>query len=414
MQSIFQPKRVSKKSAIEKTVRFVADARTNTIIILGSEDDIARIKALIQMLDKETPRGKGKVHVLYLENATAEDLAKVLQELITKKAATSEKGKRPAIGSENIKITADKATNSLIIMAEQDDFKVLEQIVKKLDITRSMVFIECLIMEVNVNKNFSLGMDWQVLGEGHYENRDGVAGGGYSGKSYLTLDGFTGPESINLPAGASIGLFSEAVEIAGVTFNNIAAIIEAYKKDKDVHIISTPQILTTDNQEPKISVGKNVPFQTTAPTRDNDTYNSFEYRDVGTTLTITPQISRGRFVRLKIAQEVTKLETQIGDVRPTTLKRTIETTVIVKDRSTIVIGGLIDDNVTRTEYKVPFLSDLPLLGWLFYSEGKSTDKTNLFVFITPKVVNTTQEAHTLYKQKKDQLDKIIGGEIPLY
>ena len=140
--------------------------------------------------------------------------------------------------------------------------------------------------------------------------------------------------------------------------------MQAYKKDRDVNILSTPQLLTTDNQEASITVGKNIPFQTTTSTTNNDTYNSFEYRDVGKTLKITPQINKDRMVRLNLSLEVSALESTV-DFRPTTLKRTVETTVMVKDSSTVVIGGLIDDNFAQTEYKVPCLGDIPGLGWLF-------------------------------------------------
>jgi general secretion pathway protein D len=220
--------------------------------------------------------------------------------------------------------------------------------------------------------------------------------------------------------GFSLGIFSEAVTVAGITFPNLGAVVRAFKKDKDVHILSTPQILTTDNEEATITVGKNVPYQTRAETSDaGSDFSYFEYRDVGITLKITPQISKDRMVRLNISLESTKLDELASIVsnandRPTTLKRTIENTVIVKDKSTVVIGGLIDDSFSKTEYKVPCLGDIPLLNFLFKSTSRAGDKTNLFVFIAPHVIENPAEAEEIYQKKKDKIDQIREGNIKMY
>lgn len=409
--NIFQPQKIPKKGAAEPKINFVADERTNTIIILASEVDIARVKQLIKLLDKDIPRGKEKIHVYYLENATSEELAKVLQALPTQKSTAAKGKKETPVVSEDVRITADKATNSLIIMAEKDDYLVLEEIIKKLDIPRAMVYIESLIMEVSVDKDFNLGIEWIAAGETSYQNREGIYGGGFIGGENAGLTAGT------LPAGFSLGVFGEFIQIAGVSFPSISAIVKAYKKDKDVHILSTPQILTTDNKEASIIVGKNVPFQTRSAAESAiETYSSFEYKDVGITLKITPQISKDRLVRLNIYQEVTKLDelATTSNDRPTTLKRTIDTTVIVKDGNTVVIGGLIDDSFSETEYRVPCLGDIPGLGWLFRSKSRSSEKTNLFVFLTPRVLKNPEEAKLIQDEKQDQMDKIIEGEIKLY
>ncbi|MBW1746387.1 MAG: type II secretion system protein GspD, partial [Deltaproteobacteria bacterium] len=162
LSTVFQTRLRPKKGDLGKTVKFVADERTNTIVLLASENETVRIKKLIKLLDREVPRGKEKIRVYYLENATAEDLAKVLQELPAKKQSPAKGKKEAPIISGDVIIKADKATNTLIIMAEKDDYLVLEEIIKKLDIPRAMVYIECLIMEVNVNKEFNLGTEWQA------------------------------------------------------------------------------------------------------------------------------------------------------------------------------------------------------------------------------------------------------------
>ncbi|MBW2100870.1 MAG: type II secretion system protein GspD, partial [Deltaproteobacteria bacterium] len=183
LDTIFRQSKNLKRTGIQKTVKFVADDRTNTIVVLASEVDTQRINDLIKLLDKEVPRGEEKIRVYYLENATAEELAKVLQSLAVKQGSVDKGKKTTPIVSEKVKITADKATNSLIIMAEKDDYLVLEEIIKKLDIPRTMVYIESLIMEVNVEKAYELGIEWSVGEEINIKNSDGVVFGGFSGSN---------------------------------------------------------------------------------------------------------------------------------------------------------------------------------------------------------------------------------------
>jgi general secretion pathway protein D len=411
LSSVFQAAPVGKKAGPQNTAKFVADERTNSLIILASEVETLRIRQLVRMLDTETPSGKEKIRVYYLEYADAEELAKVLQEVPSQAAAGGQGQPAAPVVSEKTKITADKATNSLVIMAESDDYQVLEDIIRQLDIPRPMVYIEALIMEVNANKEFSFGTEWTAAGKATVGDKDAAAGGGFVRP--LEESALPGLAAGGLPAGFSFGVFTEAIEIAGVTFNNLTALINALQDDRDVNIISTPQILTTENQEAKINVGRNIPYQTRTSTTDNETFNSFEYRDVGTILTITPHTSQERLVRLNIGLELQVLESTT-DFRPTTLKRTIDTTVIVQDGNTIAIGGLIDEVNAVNEVKVPLLGDIPVLGWLFKYKSESTQKQNLFIFLTPHVVNNPAEAERMYDQKKKQMDQTQEGNIKLF
>jgi general secretion pathway protein D len=414
LDSIFQEKRRSKAQSTFSETKFVADERTNTIIVMASEVETLRIKRLINMLDRETPRGKEKIHVYYLENANAEDMAKVLQELPTKTTGKGGPQKKLPFVSEDVKVTADKATNSLIIMAGKEDYLVLDEIIKKLDVPRSMVYIECLIMEVNITKEFNLGVQWLAGGTTTIDNKDAAFGGGFEPEVPI-ISGLQ--TTLPSPSGFSMGIFTERITIGGMVFPNLAAIINAYKKDKDVHFLSTPQILTTDNEEASITVGKNVPFQTRSAAETGvETYSSYEYKDVGITLKITPQISHDRLVRLYINTEATKLDEQATTSvdRPTTLKRTVDTTVIVKDTNTVVIGGLIDDSFSETRFSVPCLGDIPFFGYLFKTTAQGGDKTNLYVFITPHVVENPAEAKAILDSKKDEIDKIKEGKIKMY
>jgi general secretion pathway protein D len=199
--------------------------------------------------------------------------------------------------------------------------------------------------------------------------------------------------------------------------------VQAYKYDSDVSILSTPQLLTLDNEEAEINVGSNVPYvtrqdQTNAGVTGATNYSSYEYKDVGVILNITPHINEENFIRLKISQQVTKVTSGVSsDTRipsiPTTLKRTAKTTVVVKDNETVVIGGMIGDSTEDNTNKVPLLGDRPLLGWLFKAKTVKREKTNLYIFLTPHIVRTQQDAASLYQGKRDSMGEVVEGIIKL-
>ena len=406
LMSVFKTKVRRKGAPVSPGVRIVADERTNSLIIAATEYDTVRVKQLVELLDKKIPRGEGDIHVYYLQNANAEDLAKVLTALPAKQARAPAKGKAPIISKE-VQIVADKATNSLVITANKDDYLVLEDVIKKLDIPRRMVYIEALIMEVSVSKDFELGVEWQA-GE-HIGSHDGREIGAF---------GVSAPGNVlsKLSSGFSLGVLGDKISIGEVDFFSLAAVVRAYQTDSDVHILSTPQLLTTDNEEAEIYVGENVPYITRAEvelTTERE-YATYEYKDVGVRLKITPQINQERFVRLKISQEVIKMKKGADPFRPTTLKRTADTTVIVKDNHSLVIGGIIGESLDTASYKVPCLGNIPVFGWLFKSISKKKDRTNLFVFLTPHIIENPAEAKKIYEEKKEQMDRIKEGVIKMY
>jgi general secretion pathway protein D len=418
LSTVFKPTRKRTKGVQDIGVTMVADERTNVIVLLANKLDTLRIKQLITMIDKETPRGKGKIHVYYCEHANAEDLAKVLQEVPTQQSgAAPGKGKAPTpLVSGKVRISADKSTNSLIIVADQEDYLVMAQVIKKLDIPRSMVFIESLIMEVSLDTSLDIGIDWQAFGE----IRDGNVGATFGDNIQPGIDSGSG-EIVNpfRSAGLAVGLISGTTEIAGITVSNIAAIIKAVKTDDEFRILSTPQILTTDNEEARITVGENRPFQTRSTTDPSGgTFESFEYRDVGKILKITPSVTEGRLVRMKISLEVTDVDLTstltTASTLPVTNKRTIDTTVIVRDSQTVVIGGLIDDSTDRTDTKIPVLGDMPVLGWLFRKRTETNQRQNLYIFLTPRVIKSPSEAQQIFKSRREQMGAMEGGGIELY
>jgi len=424
LNTVFKrPVRRAKKGVPSETiVRIVSDERTNSLITLASENDTHKIRKLIKLLDRKTPRGEGDIHVYYLQNANAEDLAKILMSIPSEQKKATKKGKQPVLSKET-QIVADKATNSLIITAKRDDFVVLEEVIKKLDIPRRMVYIEALIMEVSVDKDFKLGVEWRGAkqtgssGGGAIAPFVGSGGLGQDGSytAFPSVDSTTG--AIGFPTGFSMGILGAGIKIGDYLFPTLGAVLQAYQHDTDVHVLSTPQILTTDNEEAEIIVGKNVPYITKKDTTSADIdYTTYEYKDVGVSLKITPQISQDRFVRLNIFQEVTRLIETKGTTEgyPSTYKRTAQTTVIVKDSNTVVIGGLIGDDTTNIGYQVPCLGDIPLLGYLFKSASTKGEKTNLFIFLTPHIIENPEEAKKVYQEKKEEIDRIKEDVIKMY
>jgi len=417
LSSVFQGRTSSGKAGLSKkaVTKIVPDERTNSLVVFATERDAGRIRELIALLDRKIPRGVGKIHVYYLQHANAEDLAAVLMALTLKDKKQGKPGKAPAV-SGDVQIVADKATNSLVITAEMDDYQVLEEVIRKLDISRQMVYIEALIMEVSVNKQFDLGVEWQLADETSYRGGSAATYGAFtSGQGNSpSVDPTTG--AVSLPVGMVLGILGKSISVGGVTFPNISALVRAYKKDSDIYIRSTPQLLTMDNEEAEIRVGRNIPYLTRQETTTAQIdYSSYEFRDVGVILTITPQINQERFVVLKIDQELTQvIEEESSAGLPVTLKRSARTTVVVQDGNTVVIGGLIDQTMDQGEVKVPFLGDIPILGWLFRSKSTKKGRTNLFIFLTPHIVDNPAQAAAVSREKQEHMDAAEGGVIKMY
>jgi general secretion pathway protein D len=395
-------------------LKIVPEERINALIVLADRQTTQMIEGLVKTLDQSTPRGSGNIQVVRLENALAEDLAKVLLGLPTKQP--TEKGKeQPAISTE-VKIAADKATNSLVITAKPEEFAVLESIIKRLDTPRKQVFVEALFMEVTAQKDLSLGVNWNVAGTTNlpYTDRDALIFGGSNPNPLSSLiDTTTG--IFTPPSGFAVGAVGFPFKIGDVTISNLAALIQAAQTDTKFNIIATPQIMTLDNQEATVVVAENIPYSTRLDLGTSTTdraIQQFEYKDVGVTLKVTPQINESRFVKLKIMEEVSKVvnqQTVEGLLAPTTRKRKAETIVEVKDGQTVVIAGLIGEDNSSTRSAVPCLGDVPLLGWLFQSISKTKLPTNLFVFLTPHIVANPQEAGEIYREKWEHIDDLGHG-----
>lgn len=417
LTTIFQgDAQAQRRGPVSSPMKVIADERTNCVILVANEGFTQRIKQLITLLDRDMPRGESNMNVYRLQNANAEDLAKILMNIPKdpKAAAGAEKGKAPVL-SKDISILADKATNSLVITANRDDFKVLSDVIAKLDVARTMVYIEALIMEVSVTKNFQVGVEWRTMQDlsdssAYFAGSGGIGNAGnYSILPNVAATAANAAAAAVFPSGFSMGVLKAGLKIGDLTFPTIGAAVQAMQQDQDVHILSTPQLLTMDNEEAEINVGKNIPYLTRQETSSgtNLDYSTYDYKDVGVQLNITPHINDDQFVRLKINQSVTQVSTSESETGlPTTFKRVAKTTVVVKDSDTIVIGGIIGDNTQYDEYKVPCLGSIPGLGWLFKSVKQKRDKTNLFIFITPRIVRAQKDIEPITKGKRELIESV--------
>lgn len=424
LRSARQPETVGTKTM----TKIIPYERTNSLIVMAPPQDLSGIEDLVRKLDIPTPTGKEDIHVYYLQYANAEDLAKVLTELPTpaspeapaQPSASTPGGQaqqvqartrsttNPALRDQNIKISPDKETNSLIIYADPYQYRSLVETIKYLDIPRKQVYVSAAIMEVNATKDFKVGVEWTFAEDFTYD--DGKRMGavvGRTGKSFVASPS-------DLPTGPLVGVIGEAITLTSgstkITFPNMASFLNAMAQDSDVNIISTPQILTMDNKEAEIKVGANIPYVTredTDSTNINRTVRTYDYRDVGVTLKITPQINQQGNIRMNLFQEITTLvQSSSGDqYAPSTLKRSATTTVNVNDGSTVVIAGLIGDTLTLDDYRVPLLGDIPIIGYLFKSIGRKREKTNLYVFLTPKIIDTEEKSRSLYQEKARDADR---------
>jgi general secretion pathway protein D len=422
-------------SGVRTTV--ISEPKSNSLIVRSANSArMALVKSLISKLDqKNTLSEAGNVHVVFLRNADAAKLAVTLRAAISNAAqspapsapsAPSAAGQpqggagaaaQPAAQTTGGQIQADQATNSLIITAAEPQYRQLRAIIDQLDSRRAQVYVESLIAEINSDKAAEFGVQWQnALGDRRDPNNLSAAGTNYGtgGKNLLqlALSGLsttattTAAPSVLPAAGLNIGA---ATIIAGKTVLGIFA--NFLQTSGEGNILSTPNLLTLDNEEAKIIIGQNVPFVTgqytnSAASAGGGTVNPFqtvERKDVGLTLKVKPQISENGTIKLEIFQEVSSVQASSLN-SPTGLitnKRSIQTNVLVEDGGIVVLGGLLQDEYSNNQEKVPLLGDLPLFGNLFKTESRGRKKTNLMVFLRPVVVRDAAATEQLSLDKYD-------------
>jgi general secretion pathway protein D len=384
-------------SGTDRGVKILPDVRTNSLIVVADAHQTAMIQGLVQELDTQRPPGNDNVHVVYLENADAKEVADSLTQ-----ALANLKISGALEAAEPVQVTSDQGTNSLIIGASSQDFDVIEGIIEKLDIVREQVLVEMVIMEVSEDHLTDIGIDWATLDRA-------VEGSvrAFGATNFGPRVDFINGDLEGLAVGAWKGSGSDV---------GIGAILHALAKESGVNILSTPHITTSNHNKARIIVGENRAFVTQSritETTDLITptvIKTFEYKDVGISLEITPHISQSGLVRLEISSEFSKLLEDVSSPSadtPTTAQREAETVISMQSGSTVVIGGLIRDDKTTVERKIPLVGDLPLIGGLFRARKDRLEKTNLLIFITPHVLSSQEDLDRITAEKKQELPPVL-------
>lgn len=399
----------------ESSVRFLPDERTNSLLVLSDATLLPRVKAIIRSLDRAPDRQSDYIHVYYLQNAEAEEMAKVLADMVERMKGAAQESETSVVQGfvRPVSIMADKATNSLVIGADPQDYETLRNVIEKLDIRRLQVFVEALLMEVASDVTRDFGIEWRFTGDFTQGGKKPFGGTNFGNINTAATD----PE--RLGPGLAVGVVDGVINFRGQSFLNIGALVTALQRDSAINILATPNLLTTDNEEAEILVGQNVPFVTGQLSTQAGVANPFqtiERQDVGIILRITPQISEGQFIRLNIYQEISRVDdatftgtTNASDI--ITSKRAVSTTAVVREGQMVALGGLLRDDTLDDVSKVPVLGDLPMLGALFRSTGKTRVKTNLMIFLRPVVVRDPSQIETLSREKYHLMTNELPGEL---
>ena len=445
------------------TPKIIPDQRTNSIIVVADDETTARIRALIAQLDSKVDLSGNKFYVYRCQHANAEELAQVLAGLVgggtggtgaPRRGNSSNSGpggsfdssnggslsnqspfgtasSRNGIGSrsgggrqgsgsnnrfgptstqlgENMSVTADPATNSLIIAASKPDYEKIKSLLAQIDIKRRQALVEATLLEVTLDNTIRTNTSFLTS--------TGGADGGLLAKSDFSTDNgltrlFTEPSKLQglTLAAASAG----SLKLPGITIPTQSILVSAAQQNNNINVLSAPTILATDNEEAQIIVGNNVPFLAstgTNATNLNNTFNQVDRQDVGITLRITPQISSRDYVTLKVYTEVSSLvlATLNSALGPTTNKRQSDTTIIAKDGQMIVTGGLISDDVSENDEGVPYLKDIPVLGHAFKSNSRARAQKNLLIFLTPRIIKDQFDARDSTIESRDRMDDVIA------
>ncbi|TMH68782.1 MAG: type II secretion system protein GspD [Betaproteobacteria bacterium] len=432
---------------VRERVSLVAEPRSNSILVRSENPArTIRMRQLIEQLD--TPqRAGGNIFIVYLKNADALRVAETLRGLYggatgaerglpavttattapaaiaataatisaataaspaaTTPLATATTTSAPIVAG-NATIQADTANNALIIMAPEPIYNNLRAIIEKLDTRRAQVFIEALIVEVTADKAGEFGIQWQVLTHGYVFGGTNLTARNNTGRNILDASA----NLANIGQGLNVGVINGTIRLPGTLGEilNLAFLARALATDTNVNILSTPTLLTLDNEEARIMVGSNVPFitgqyATTGSTSTVQPFQTIERRDVGLLLRVKPQITEGGTVRMVLYQEVSRVDpgTITNASGPTLTKRSLESSVAIDDKQIVVLGGLIQDQLIDTADKVPYAGDVPVLGQFFRYDTRARTKTNLLVFLKPTVIRTAADGKSLTSERYDYL-----------
>jgi general secretion pathway protein D len=432
---------------LQQRVSVAADPRSNSVLVRSDNPSrLARARALIEQLDAPGRAG-GNIFIIYLKNAEALRVAQTLRALLSggsdttggasslaltptaplNVSATATPSAAPAASPQvtasvasgggvaftagGATIQADTANNALLIMAPEPVYNNIRAVVEKLDIRRAQVYIEALVVEVTADKAAEFGIQWNLLDPNKFNSNSTQVGGGTNfgtrGTGTNIIDAQANLSTVG--QGLNLGIIRGTISIPGIgVITNLALLARALQSDNSANILSTPNLLTLDNEQARIIVAQNVPFITgqyaqTGSTTTVTPFQTIERKDVGLILTVKPQITEGGSVRLAIYEEVSRVQDTSNPAGIITNKRSLESTVVVDDGQIVVLGGLIQDSLTDGSSKVPVVGDIPVAGALFRYDNRQRPKTNLMVFLKPTVVRSGAATNSLTADRYEYL-----------
>ena len=390
----------------------------NSLIMIDTASNLKRLETLITKVDVPVSRQLSGIEIYNVQHTSAADLAKALQTLLAE-------GKKAQTPKEKIFVTSYAPSNSLLISAPPEDMKEIRRIVDEIDTFRPQVLVEAAIIELSLTKTQTLGVEWLVGGAnsgakiigGNIISTDATTGGSLVPLAAGIASNTPATALGSLKSGLNIGVVGSSITLGGMSFPSVQSFVQALAADTRTKVLSTPQLLTLNNEEAEVLVGSNIPYTTS--TRLDSAGNpitNFDYRDVGVKLKVKPYINKDGLVYLNIFTEITQVTSTLATVgsgqqtAPTTTKRSTKTTVGVRDQQTIVISGIISDTLNDTGQGVPLLRSIPIVGNLFNYSNKSDTRTNLLVFLTPKIVYDPKELQQISDEKKAQQQKLLGPQ----
>ncbi|HCM39298.1 MAG: type II secretion system protein GspD [Bdellovibrionales bacterium GWB1_52_6] len=415
--------RRTKEGGIINTI--IADDRTNTLIVHANSRGANQVRELVTTLDQRvpTPTGGGKVHVLPLQFADAEQLAQTLNNISSGQTGRPAGGPLGGTGVNpvsaslfegQIKVSPDKATNALVITASPADFGTMQRVIAKLDIPRDEIFVEVVIMDVSINRDFQFSTN--VANPANFiaftPNTDLLSFVQEPLAQKGAILGFKSGGTIDIPIGGKV-----------IPVSNVQGLIKAIQTNTNSNILATPQIIALDNTEATFESTEKIPLPVSTAVQGAGVATSIQRENVSLSIKIKPQINKiSSFVKLDVETKLAgfsnrTLPTAVQGLALALLERSAKTTVVVGDGDTIVIGGLMRDNVNDTVSKIPILGDIPLLGWLFRAKSTTVEKTNLLIFLTPHVVRQYEKVRAILdkklKERDDFIERNAGGDDPL-
>ena len=393
-------------------MKAIAHQPGNILVVVATPQLLNEVDSMVKQLDIQPKPDSGRLQVRYLKHANAEDIAKVLTELVGGQGA-AKLGQTKVLFTGDVKIVAEPATNALLVTADPTDIAALNRIIDKLDVRRLQVLVEALIVEVAGDNTQQLGIEWMSAKSFNSDSVSVVGGQNFGTISALGQTVIDNPGQ-SLPAtaasvarqGLNVGVLQGSLAGGNIT---LGALAHALETTGEANVLSTPSVLTMDNEEAEIIIGQNVPFVTGQNATQGGTavpFQTIERKDVGLTLRVKPQISEGDTVRLEIYQEVSSISTDSGASDLITNKRSVRTVALAKDGQMLVLGGLMREDTSQAVRRVPCIGAAPVIGEAFKFTDNRGRKVNLMVFLRPRIIRTDSDIKNITNEKYSTLQSL--------